>query len=268
MDFIIPILKSKYFHAVLAIILALLIDRIVLGKLLKHSVSKLTSKDIAMKTRVKTHFGIIRTLLAVLLYFFVAVYLLQVFFNVSASSIITATGVVGIAASLGAQSFIKDSISGFFILLEDQYKIGDVVTVDSFMGTVEKITIRTTIVKNAEGDRLIIPNGNMTRIINHSQNDKSLVIPIFVSYRQDTASALALIEKTIAEVYERSELMTMPPKLLGVSAMTDFSVQISVIAYCTPENQFDARREVLREIKLAFDNNGILMPEGTKGENK
>ena len=260
MEFIISVIESKYFHALLAVVLAVIIDRIILGKLLKRSVSKVTEKDLALTTRVKTHFGIIRTLISVLLYFFVAVYLLQVFFSVSASSIITATGIVGIAASLGAQSFIKDSISGFFILLEDQYKIGDVVTIDSFMGTVEKITIRTTVVRNAEGDRLIIPNGNMTRIINHSQNDKSLIIPIFVSYKQDTQTALALIEKTINEAYEKSEKMTNNPKLLGVSAMNDFSIQISVIAYCEAQNQFDVRREMLKEIKLAFDKNGILMP--------
>lgn len=260
MEFIKEILKSDYFHAVLAVILAVFIDRIILGKLLKHSVSKLPMRDSVSITRTKTHFGIIRTLLSVILYFFVAVYLLQVFFNVSASSIITATGVVGIAASLGAQSFIKDSISGFFILLEDQYKIGDVVTIDGFMGTVEKITIRTTIVKNAEGDRLIIPNGNMTRIINHSQSDKSLIIPIFVSYKQDTSTALELIERTMNEAYAKSEKMTAEPKLLGVSAMNDFSIQISVIAYCEAINQFEVRREMLREIKLAFDKNGILMP--------
>ena len=260
MELILTILKSKYFHALLAVILAVLVDRIVLGKLLKHAVSEVTSRDIALTTRVKTHFGIIRTLLAVILYFFAGVYLLHVFFSVSASSIITATGVVGIAASLGAQSFIKDSISGFFILLEDQYKIGDVVTIEAFTGTVEKITIRTTTVKNAEGDRLIIPNGNMTRIINHSQGFKSLVIPVFVSYKQDTAAALELIEKTINDVYSRSEKMTSQPKLLGVSAMNDFSVQISVIVYCEPQDQFELRREMLKEIKLAFDNNGILMP--------
>ena len=260
MEFIINILKSKYFHALLAVAVAVFIDRIVLGKLLKYSISKLPARDAVSATRTKTHFGIIRTLLSVVIYFFTAVYLLQAFFGVSASSIITATGVVGIAASLGAQSFIKDSISGFFIMLENQYKIGDVVTIDGFMGTVEKITIRTTTVKNAEGDRLIIPNGNMTRIINHSQSDKSLVIPIFVSYKQDTDAALELIEKTMHEAYAKSEKMTAEPKLLGVSAMNDFSVQISVIAYCEAINQFDVRREMLKEIKTAFDRNGILMP--------
>lgn len=260
MEYIIDILKSKYFQTVLVIFVAFFVDRIVFGKLLKYSISKLPLRDDASVIRTKSHFGIIRTLLSVILYFFAGVYLLQVFFGISASSIITATGVIGIAASLGAQSFIKDSISGFFVMLEDQYKIGDVVTIDGFMGTVEKITIRTTIVRNAEGDRLIIPNGNMTRIINHSKSDKSLVIPIFVSYKQDTAQALELIEKTMNEAYAKSDKMTSEPKLLGVSAMNDFSIQISVMIYCEAQNQFDARREMLREMKLAFDKNGILMP--------
>ena len=260
MEFIITILKSKYFHALLSVLLGFAIDRIIFGKLLKYSISKIPARDSASVIRTKTHFGIIRTLLSVILYFLVGVYILHIFFNISASSIITATGVVGIAASLGAQSIIKDAISGFFIMFENQYKIGDVVTVDGFMGVVEKITIRTTVVKSEEGDRLIIPNGNMSRIINHSQSDKSLVIPVFVSYKQDTASALELVEKTINEVYDKSDKMIGKPKLRGVSAMNDFSVQISVIVYCEAENQFEVRREVLKEIKFAFDKNGILMP--------
>lgn len=254
------IISSKYFSALFAVVAAFVLDRVVLGKLFKRAVSRVTKYGMLTKTRVKTHFGIIRTLMAVVIYFILAVYLLHIFFNVSASSIITATGVVGIAASLGAQSIIKDAISGFFILLEDQYKIGDVVTVDGFMGTVEKITIRTTVVKNAEGDRLIIPNGNMTQIINHSQSDKSLIVPIFVSYKQDTAQVLALAEETISQVYANSSKMISEPKLLGISAMNDFAVQISVVVYCEPQYQFEVRREVLKEMKLAFDKNGIIMP--------
>ena len=251
-------------QAAIAVIVALFLDKVVL-RLIQKKLGKGVKRideHVAenLNARYKTHAGVIRTLISVIIYLFALLYILHIYFNIDASKVIAATGVVGIAVTFGAQSLIKDAISGFFVLLENQYSIGDIVTVDGFMGTVEKISIRTTVIKNFEGDRLIIPNGNMTKIINHSKTNKSVIISVAIAYKQNLKQAMDLIEQTIAEVYERSSEMVEPPKLIGVAELNDFAVRLSVMAFCEQENQFSVKREILKEIKIAFDNHDIIMP--------
>ena len=254
----------KLVRAIISIILALIADKVVLRIIMKKLGSEVRRIDRHVEenldARYKTHAGVFRTLLSVIIYFFAALYIIHIYFNINASSVIAATGIVGVAVTFGAQSLIKDAISGFFVLLENQYSIGDIVTVENFMGTVEKISIRTTVIKNFEGDKLIIPNGNMTKIINHSKTNKSIILSVSVSYKQDLRKVLTLIEDTLAALYESSSDMLEPPKVLGVSELNDFAVRISMTAFCDHENQFSVKREILKEIKLAFDDNNIIMP--------
>lgn len=260
---------SRLIKSVLILIIAFIGNKIILRRAIRLLTKKAIEKNKSMAPKFKTLFSVIRTFFVFIIYFAAALFIIQVLFDTSASPVITITGILGVVAGLGAQSIVKDSLSGFFILLENQYAVGDLVTVDDFTGFVESVTIRTTIVKNFEGDRLIIPNGNMTKIINHSRSDKGAVIDVNISYNEDVEKALKIIEKTIETAKTQMPDLTRNIEVLGVDELGSFSVTIRLLAHCRTGTQYSIRREILKRIKIAFDENGIKMPfqDINSGEN-
>ena len=261
MDFI---LESKLIKSAIVLIIAIITDRVLIGYVIRRFIKAAEVKNPETAPKMRTLFSVLRTLMMVIIYFIAAVFIMQILFDVNATSIIAATGVVGVIAGLGAQSIVKDSISGFFILLENQYAVGDLVTVDDFTGYVESVTIRTTVVKGFEGDRLIIPNGNMTRIINHNRDDKRAIISVHISYNESVDRAISIIRKTVDAARSDMPQLTGDVKIAGVDELGAVSVKILLVAYCETGTQYDVKRELLRRIKNAFDENNIKMPLQTK----
>ena len=251
---------SRLIKSAIVLFVAIIFDRAILGCLIRRLIKVATEKSPENAPKTRTLFSVLRTLMMVIIYFIAAVFIMQILFDVNATSIVAATGVVGVIAGLGAQSIVKDSISGFFILLENQYAVGDLVTVDNFIGYVESVTIRTTVIKGFEGDRLIIPNGNMTRIINHNRDDRRAIIRIHISYDESVDRAISVIRKTADAARQDMPQLTNDVKIAGVDEMGDVSITILLIAYCETGTQYDVRRELLRRIKNAFDENKIKMP--------
>jgi small conductance mechanosensitive channel len=242
------------------LIIAFIGDKLILNQAIRLFTKKAIEKNNDMAAKFKTLFSVIRTFFQFIIYFAAALFIIQVLFDTSASSVITITGILGVVAGLGAQSIVKDSLSGFFILLENQYAVGDLVTVEDFTGFVESVTIRTTIVKNFEGDRLIIPNGNMTKIINHSRSDKSTIIDVNISYSESVEKALDVICEVLKSAKAEISDLTKDTEILGIENLGPFSVTIRLLAHCNTGSQFTVRREILKRLKTAFDENNILMP--------
>ena len=120
--------------------------------------------------RADTIGKLLRNIVTYVVWFLAILQILQRGFGVDITSIIAAAGVLGVAVGFGAQTLVKDIITGFFILFENQYSVGEQVTVDGFAGTVEELGLRTTKIRNGEGALLIIPNGAVGKVINHSRN--------------------------------------------------------------------------------------------------
>lgn len=261
--------ESRLIKSALILVIAIISDKIILRQAIRLLTKKAIKRNKDMAPKFKTLFSVMRTLFMFIIYFAAALFIIQILFNTSATPIITVTGFLGVAAGLGAQSIVKDSLSGFFILLENQYAVGELVTVDDFTGFVESVTIRTTIVKNFEGDRLIIPNGNMTKIINHSRSDKSAVVDVNISYDENAEKALDIINKTVETAKDEMPDLTRSVEVLGVEELGQFSVTIRLLAHCRTGTQYSIRRELLKRIKNAFDENGIKMPcqNTNSGEN-
>lgn len=167
----------------------------------------------------------------------------------------------GFAIGIGAQSLVKDFINGFFILFEDQYGVGDHVTIGNFTGIIETIGIRNTGIRAFTGDLHLISNGNIVEVTNHSRGNISFVVDVDIAYEEDIDNALSVIGKA-ASAFEKAnqEDVAESIQVLGVTALAASSVTIRVVGKAKPLKQWAMERELRKEIKVALDNANIEIP--------
>jgi small conductance mechanosensitive channel len=178
------------------------------------------------------------------------------------SPLLAGFGVIGLAVSFGAQSLVKDVITGTFILIEGQFGIGDVVRVDSTEGQVEKITLRTTTLRDFEGVVHIIPNGEITKVSNLTKTWSRAVLDVAVAYREDIDRVMDVLGQIGAAFQADPEwgpLLLDDPEVLGVQgfgAGTTIRMQVKTL----PLKQWAVARELRRRIKNRFDHDDIRVP--------
>lgn len=183
--------------------------------------------------------------------------------GVPIASILASVGVVGLAISFGAQSLVKDVITGTFLLLEGQFGIGDVVKIGDTSGLVERITLRTTVLRDVFGVVHVIPNGEITKVSNLTKSWSRAVLDIGVAYREDVDRVIALMKQIGAEFLADPEwgpLLLEEPTVPGVENLGDSAVVIRMMAKTLPLKQWDVARELRRRIKNRFDREGIEIP--------
>jgi moderate conductance mechanosensitive channel len=177
--------------------------------------------------------------------------------------ILASFGILGLAFSFGAQSLVKDVISGTFMLMEGQFGIGDVIRVGDVSGAVEKITLRTTILRDVEGIVHIIPNGEITRVSNLTKAWSRAVLNIGVAYKENVDHVIEVLRDELREFHvdpDWSGLLLDEPTVPGVDSFGDSAVIIRVMAKTLPLKQWDVARELRRRIKNRFDREGIEIP--------
>jgi small-conductance mechanosensitive channel len=177
--------------------------------------------------------------------------------------ILASFGILGLAFSFGAQSLVKDIISGTFMLMEGQFGIGDVVRVSDVSGMVEKITLRTTVLRDVEGVVHIIPNGEITRVSNLTKSWSRTVLNIGVAYKEDADHVMDVLRDVLREFQADPEwggLLLEEPQVPGIENFADSAVVIRVLAKTLPLKQWDVARELRRRIKKRFDQEGIELP--------
>lgn len=167
----------------------------------------------------------------------------------------------GFAIGLGAQSLVKDLINGFFILFEDQYGVGDHVTIEKFTGIVESIGIRTTVLRDFTGDLHLIPNGAILEVTNHSRGDIRFIVDVEIAYEENIDEAINVIKK-VNSVFEEKhkEKLRGEIEVLGVFSLNASGVTIRVIGRAVPLSQWEMERELRKDIKEALDKAGIEIP--------
>ena len=208
----------------------------------------------------KTMCTILESVVRYTMYFIIIVQALSQLFNIHVMSLLAAAGVAGIAIAFGAQSVVKDIITGFFIIFEGMYKVGDIVTIDNFIGFVDKITLRCTTLRKYDGDLYIIPNGSIEKVLNHQKKDRDISIDVQIAYENDIDTAIEVIKACGAKAQREFPLITGDIKVLGVTSLGNHGVTIRSLVPCEGGTQFDVEREMLRRIKYAFDENGIEIP--------
>jgi len=183
--------------------------------------------------------------------------------SVDITPILTGAGIVGLAVGFGAQSLVRDIISGFFLILEDQVRVGDVANIDGTGGLVERITLRTIILRDETGTVHVIPNGSIQRLSNLTKDFSFYVTSVAVAYREDTDHVTAVLVRVTDEMLEDASVapfMLGPLEVLGVDRFSESSVDIKVRLKTVPSRQWVVGREFLRRVKRAFEEAGIEIP--------
>ncbi len=184
-------------------------------------------------------------------------------FGINASALLAGVGLVGLAVGFGAQSMVKDVIAGLFILIENQYGRGDVVSIAGVSGTVEDVNLRRTLIRDLDGTQHSVPNGEISVASNKTQVFSRMNEVIGVSYSDDLEHVFAVINNIGEEMASDpawSETINSAPKVLGIDGFGDSSVDIRILADTQPGGQWNVTREFRRRIKLVFDEEGIEIP--------
>ncbi|MBU0731150.1 MAG: mechanosensitive ion channel family protein [Proteobacteria bacterium] len=184
-------------------------------------------------------------------------------FGVEIGPIIASAGVLGIAVGFGAQNLVRDVISGFFIILENQIRVGDVAIINGTGGLVEKINFRTTVLRDLGGVVHIFPNGTIDTLSNMTNKWSAYVFDIGVAYKENTDHVIEIMRevgKTMRQEEKYSTIMLEDLDIFGVDKFGDSAVVIKGRIKTMPIRQWEVGREFLRRIKLSFDENNIEIP--------
>lgn len=192
--------------------------------------------------------------------YFIAIILILQEFSIDTTSIVAGAGILGLAIGVGAQSLIKDLITGFFVILEDQYAVGDYIASGDMTGTVEEIGFRVTKLRDANGVLHIIPHGLITRITNYTRGHMLAAVTVPVAYEADITRVLALLDEACREIGAAMPEVIDGPKVIGVVEFGTAGPVAKIVAKTVPLEQGKVEAALRYRIKLLFDRDGILMP--------
>jgi small conductance mechanosensitive channel len=219
--------------------------------------------DVEAVKRAETLARVFRYLIAVVVSL-VAGMLVLGEIGISVAPILGAAGVVGLAVGFGAQSLVRDYFTGFFILLENQIRQGDIVTLSSaHAGFVEEVTLRYVRLRDYDGRVHFVPNGQISSIINSTRDFAYAVLDVGVAYRENVDEVMATMREVASGLREDADFA---PRILddlemaGVNEWGDSAVVLRARIKCVPPQQWAVKREFLRRLKLAFDERGIEIP--------
>lgn len=212
--------------------------------------------------RVRTLWRVLATVVVIVIVTVVVLTTMQIW-GIPIGPLVAVGGVVGVAVGFGAQNFIKDVIAGFLIVAEHQYSIGDIVSIAGVSGEVETIRLRTTVLRDLDGNVHHVPNGAITVASNYTQDYSQVVVDVGVAYDQDIDHALAVIADELAAFaadpdWEGSFMGE--PQVLGVDNLGDHGVVVRSLMRVDPAARWTSRRELLRRVKIRLDREGIEIP--------
>ncbi len=212
------------------------------------------------RKRSKTVAGMVTSILRAISTILAIVWVLTVM-GVNLTAIFASLGVVSLIIGFGVQSLIEDCVTGIFIIIGGEYNIGDIIVLEDFRGTVEKISMRTTTIRDDGGNLKIINNSDIRNIQNRSNNKSVAVCEVGVSYNAKLMEVESVIEGALPEMYERNkDVFLSVPRYGGVQELAASCVLLRVLVDVAEKDIFPARRRLNREMKLLFDEHGIEIP--------
>jgi small-conductance mechanosensitive channel len=251
-----PEMLASLFWIIVKIILIYIVARIcikIADKTIAHMIAARDKSPLKFdRRRTNTIGSLIHNLIAYTVNLICIMLILgQVGLNLG--PLLAGAGVLGLAIGFGAQSLVKDVITGFFIIFEDQFGVGDVIQIDSFKGTVEEIGIRVTRLKSWTGEVHIIPNGNIKQVTNFSTYNSLAVVDVTIPHHMDIDDATQILKETVKHVQDLTEDIVKVPEVLGVQVVGTTDLKIRIIAECKPTRQFNVTRLLNIEIKKRLD---------------
>ena len=223
-------------------------------------------RDLAAATRriqrAKTMGDLLKSIITgVLVAIFGTMVLSQLGVNIA--PIIASAGILGIALGFGAQSLVKDFLSGVFMIFEDQLGVGDSVDLGEASGTVEAVSLRVTRLRDLDGTVWYVPNGEILRVGNKSQNWSRAVVDIGVGYDEDLGRAKRVLGEVAGDMWEDEDyrgVIIEEPEVTGVEALAPDAITLRVLVKTQPMEQWAVARELRQRVKARFDHEGIEIP--------
>lgn len=209
--------------------------------------------------RAQTLESLLKNIITYLVFFVATIMILQAF-NVNTSAILASAGILGLAVGFGAQNMFKDIISGFFIIFEDQFAVGDYVEAGGAVGLVEEIGLRTCKIRQWTGQLHIIPNGEIKKITNYNRGHMMAVAEVGIAYEEDIDRTIEVLRGECEDAHREIQSIVEVPVVQGVVSLGDFAVNIRTVAVTIPGSQWQVERELLRRFKNALDKAGIEIP--------
>ncbi len=212
--------------------------------------------------RAETIGAVVRSIVSITIWSIAVLTVLEIL-GVNLGPLIAGAGIAGVALGFGAQSLVKDFLTGMFMLMEDQYGVGDVIDVGVATGTVEGVSLRTTRLRDVDGVVWHVPNGTIARVGNKSQQWSRAVVDVPVTFQADTGAATEVIRGVAEQVWhdpDYSSTIIAEPSVLGVESLEPGRVVIRVVVRTRPQEQWRVERELRKRIKAALDEAGIALP--------
>jgi len=248
---------------IIAVVIYFLLRRFI-PTLVKRSMSRQTERQPKgeVKKRASTLSSVLIKTSTVIIAIF-AIFTILPEFGVNIAAVLTGFGIVGIAVGFGAQSLIKDLLAGIFILLEDQYRVGDVVNVAGIAGLVEEIGLRRTVLRDLDGVVHSVPNSEIKVASNFTKGYSRVNLNISVAYGENLDRVIEVINRVCKEMADDpkwSADFVSTPKVLRVDNLGDSGIEIKILGDTKPIRQWDVMGELRLRIKRTFDKEGIEIP--------
>ncbi|PZT56169.1 mechanosensitive ion channel family protein [Paenibacillus silvae] len=184
---------------------------------------------------------------------FIMILLLLSEIDVQVGPLLASAGVLGLAIGFGAQGLVKDVITGFFIILEDQFAVGDVIQTGSYKGTVEVIGLRTTKLVSWQGEVHIIPNGTIASVTNYSMSNSLAVVDIPMKADLTLDESVHLVKQSLAGIEERNLNIVKVPDVLGIQSMSTSEYVIRIVSECMPNSRASVERQIQGDVKKILE---------------
>jgi moderate conductance mechanosensitive channel len=215
----------------------------------------------ARGAQVRTLATVIRATGIVIVCFLAFLQIMETVLNVNLAPLLASAGVAGVAIGLAAQTIVKDVLNGILILIEDQYNVGDVVTLAGMTGTVDSMTLRKTTVRGFDGTIYIIPNSQITNVANQSRDFSVSTLNVSVDFSANPDQVIPLLKEIAQEVRNEpafKDIFVGDPQVFGVDSIKGTEVIYPIQIRTLPRKQFDAMREMQRRIRLALEVHNML----------
>lgn len=240
-----------------------IVIRVVYGVIDKSIARRTDSRFLGNTRRFSTVGELLKNTVTVICNFIMILLVLSEF-NFELGPLLASASVLGLAIGFGAQSLVKDVVTGFFIILEDQFAVGDVISTGGLKGTVEMIGLRTTKLLGSNGEMYIIPNGTIANVTNYSMSNALAVVDVPVKIERSLEETLILIRQAMEGIEERNENVVAVPNILGIQSMTTAEYVVRVTANTLPNRREAAERQIQSDIKKALELQ--LLKEAEKAE--
>ena len=260
-----PQIISRLLIAGAVLVIGLIILK--LGKMVIRALSRRGGRNKhGTVQRSETFRSIVTSVFSYIMFFILAMLILSLF-GVDVTSLLAAAGVVGIAIAFGAQTLVKDILSGLFIWAERSIEVGDLVSVNGLDGTVETITIRTTSIRNYNGNVYTIPNGDIRSITNMSRGFKRAIVNVPCPYEENQERLVEMVREEMEIAAREVDGINTVPDVMSIVAFDPGSVRLQVAVVCPVGEHWRIEREIRTRIKARFDREGIVMPHYSVPEN-